>query len=183
MARLSVAVAAIAAAFVAAACMRNETAPTVQPAARPVALVTMRRIDRRVCRASALLRPICPRRVPAAIYPHRGTYLAPHGGPGERYDRFELLGLPRSGRPQHLVLFASRYGLDRVFAQAPRVRLGRPTWAGIQGELIVDASRPAAGDHLVLRWSSRGVSYAVALAAWEPMRQAIATLRAIVATR
>jgi hypothetical protein len=150
------------------------------PPARAAALVEMRSFDRRLCRASALFGPACPRRVPAAIYPRRGVYLAPHGGPGERYDRFELIAVPRGGRPQHVALFASRYGLDRVFSSAPRVRLGRPTWGGLRGVLVVDSSRPAAGDHVVFRWRSGGVDYALALAAWKPIRDAVATLRAIV---
>jgi hypothetical protein len=150
------------------------------PPARAAALVQLRPFDRRLCHASVLLGPACPRRVPAAIYPRRGVYLAPHGGPGERYDRFELIAMPRRGRPQHVVLFASRYGLDRVFTSAPRVRLGRPTWGGLRGVLVVDSSRAAAGDHVVFRWRSRGVEYALALAAWKPMRDAVATLRAIV---
>jgi hypothetical protein len=155
------------------------TRPALPPA-RAAALVEMRPFDRRLCHASALLRPVCPRRVPAAIYPRRGVYLAPHGAPGERYDRFELIAVPRRGRPQHVVLFASRYGLDRVFTSAPRVRLGRPTWGGLRGVLVVDSSRPVAGEHVVFRWRSRGVDYALALAAWKPMRDAVATLRAIV---
>jgi hypothetical protein len=154
----------------------------VQPPGRPAKLVSMRPRDRRLCRASALLRPVCPRRVPAAFYPRRGTYLGPHGGPGERYDRFELIAAPAS-RPQHLALFASRYGLDRVFASPPKRRLGRPQWGGLPGVLVVDASRPAAGDHLVFRWRSRGVEYAFALAAWQPLRDAVATLRALVVAR
>jgi hypothetical protein len=157
-------------------------APTQRalPPGRAAALVEMRPFDRRLCRASALLRPACPRRVPAAVYPRRGVYLAPHGRPGERYDRFELIAVPRRGRPQHVVLFASRYGLDRVFTSAPRVRLGRPTWGGLHGVLVVDSSHPAAGEHVVFRWRSRGVDYALALAAWKPLRDAVATLRAIV---
>jgi hypothetical protein len=193
MARLSraraVAVAAVAAtvvvlALVIAVRRTDETPPAaterVQPPGRPAKLVAMRPLDRRLCRASALLRPVCPRRVPAAIYPRRGVYLAPHGGPEERYDRFELIAVPRRGRPQHVALFASRYGLDRVFTSAPQVRLGRPTWGGLRGVLVVDSSRPAAGDHVVFRWRSQGVDYALALAAWKPMRDAVATLRAIV---
>jgi hypothetical protein len=152
----------------------------VQPPGRPAALVAMRPRDRRLCRASALLRPVCPRRVPAVFYPRRGAYLGPHGGPGERYDRFELIAAPSRGRAQHLVLFASRYGLDRVFSRAPRLRLGRPTWGGARGVLVVDSSRRIAGDHLVFRWRARRVEYAFAIAAWQPLRDAVATLRAIV---
>lgn len=196
MARLSraraIAIAAVAVAAAAAVVLvlviagrrGDEPAATerVQPPGRPVRLVTMRPIDRRLCRASALLRPVCPRRVPAAFYPRRGAYLGPQGGPGERYDRFELIAAP-GARPQHFALFASRYGLDRVFASPPRRRLGRPHWGGLRGVLVLDASRPAAGDHLVFRWRSRGIEYAFALAAWQPTRDAVATLRAVVVAR
>jgi hypothetical protein len=144
------------------------------PPGRPATLVALRPLDARYCRASRLLRPICPRRVPAALYPRRGAYLAPHGGPGKRYDRFELIARPRGRGPAHLALFGSRYGLDRVFARAPRVRLGRAAWGNVRGVLVVDE------DHLVLRWRSRGVDYALALAEWKPRRDVIATLRAIV---
>lgn len=36
------------------------------------------------------------------------------------------------------------------------------------------------GDHLIFRWTSSGVDYAIGLHAWEPLRQAAATLRSIV---
>jgi hypothetical protein len=181
----------------------------MRPLPPPAPLVSIRPLDRRVCRASRLVRPACPRRVLSDLYPHRGVYLAPHGRAGERYDRFDLIGLPRRPeRARHLVLFASRYGLarsgaGRIFAewpsQEPAVGLGdgltrggrersvllaRPTWAG-RGDLVLDRSRPharVAGDHLVFRWRSRGVDYAVALSAWEPLREAAATLRAIIAS-
>jgi hypothetical protein len=158
--------------------------PTVtgraQPPSQPTTLVAIRRLDHRVCRASRLLRPVCPRRVPAAFYPRRGVYLEPRGRARERYDRFDLIGLPRRNLPQHLALFASRYGLDNVFRSEPRRRLGRVVWGGRRGELVLDRSNRAVGDHLVFRWRSPGIEYAFALAAWPPLREAIATLRAIV---
>lgn len=176
----------------------------------PAPLVSIRPLDRRICRASRLLRPVCPRRVVSGLYPHLGVYLAPHGRAGERYDRFDLIGLPRRpARARHLVLFASRYGLarsraGRIFAEWPwqgpavglrdgltrggprrSVLLARPTWARSRGDLVLDRSWPPArvvGDHLVFRWRSQGVDYAVALSAWEPVREAAATLRAIIAS-
>jgi hypothetical protein len=182
---------------------------TMRPLPPPAPLVSIRPLDRRICRASRLLRPVCPRRVVSGLYPRRGVYLAPHGGAGERHDRFDLIGLPRRpARARHLVLFASRYGLarsgaGRIFAEWPwqgpvvglrdgltrggrerSVLLARPTWAA-RGDLVLDRSRPQArfaGDHLVFRWRSRGVDYAVALSAWEPLREAAATLRAIIAS-
>ncbi len=181
----------------------------MRPLPPPAPLVSIRPLDWRICRASRLLRPACPRRVFSGLYPHRGVYLAPHGRAGERYDRFDLIGLPRRpARARHLVLFASRYGLarsgaGRIFAEWPwqgpavglrdgltrggrerSVLLARPTWAGVHGELVLDRSRPharVAGDYLVFRWRLRGVDYAVVLSAWVPVREAAATLRAIIA--
>jgi hypothetical protein len=158
----------------------RKPAPRAQSPARPAELVPMRARDRRLCHASRLLRPICPRRVPGALYPRRGAYLAPHGRGAERYDRFELIALPSRPGPPHLALFASRYGLDPVFS-APQRRLGRAMWGGRRGRLMLDRSRPEAGDHIVFRWSSGGVEYAVALAVWGTVRDAVATLRRIVA--
>jgi hypothetical protein len=151
-----------------------------QPRVQPVRLVAIRRLDGRICRASRLLRPVCPRRVPATFYPRRGVYLEPRGRAGERHDRFDLIGLPTRKSPRHLALFASRYGLDDVFRSEPRRRLGRVVWGGRSGNLVLDPARRTVGEHLVFRWRSRGIEYAFALAAWRPLREAIATLRAIV---
>jgi hypothetical protein len=167
---------------------REPVSPTVtrraQPPARPAGLVAVRRLDLRVCRASRLLRPVCPRRVPAAFYPRRGVYLEPRGRAGERYDRFDLLGLPRRDPPQHLALLASRYGLDGVFRDEPRRRLGRVVWGSTRGHLVLARSPRLPGEHVVFRWRSRRIEYAFALAAaaGRPLRETIATLRAIVAS-
>lgn len=119
----------------------------------------------------------------------------------ERGDR-------RQPRARHLVLLASRYGLRRaralgVFRDWPTGRatgvrdgltrrrrdrpllLARPTWGGRRGELVLDRPYPnggITGSHLLFRWQRRGVDYAVSLHEWEPLREAVATLRAIVAS-
>lgn len=155
----------------------------MRPLPLPAPLVSIRPLDRRFCRASRLLRPVCPRRVVSGLYLHRGVYLAPHGRAGERYDRFDLIGLPRRpARARHLVLFASRYGLarsgaGRIFAEWPwqgpavglrdgltrggrerSVLLARPTWAGGARRARsrpLSAARPA-------RWRSPCLPLAVA---------------------
>jgi hypothetical protein len=216
----AVAAAAVTVAFVAAcdsagderrtsAAATTETRPGPLP--RPLELEAIPPAAARTCRASRLLRPICPRRVPAGRYRRERIGLAPVGRAGDRFDVFELVGARSSGdgegpRELHFVLVASRYGLGRsvggAFAAWPRARVGlgfrdglfrrrraspillaRVGWNGLSGELVLDRTdRPAAAGHLVYRWHARGVDYAVTLHAWEPLRTAIATLRAVIAS-
>ena len=116
-------------------------------------------------------------------------------------------GGSRKPRVRHLVLFASRYGLGRVragraFTDWPRrerpagvadrllresrrrpILLARPTWGGRRGDLVLDRPYPAGGitgNHLVFRWQRGGIDYAVSLHEWRPLREAVATLRAVV---
>lgn len=156
---------------------------------------------RRVCRASRLLRPICATRVPAGVYPRSGLFLSPIGGPGDRYDVFELNGRPAPAR--RLVLLASRYGLGRKAlvgwarlerARAVGLRSGltrrqRPApllvspvrWGDRVGVLVLqDADGGPLEDHLVFRWRQRGRDHAAAIRAGEPLPEAVAALRAIV---
>lgn len=166
--------------------------PRVQTEATPA-------LARRVCRASRLLRPACPSRVPAGVYPRSGLLLTPIGRPGYRYDVFELNGRPAPGR--RLVLLASRHSLGRR-ALAGWARLEDPVglrsgltkrrrsapllvsavrWGDREGMLVLeDADGGPLDDHLVFRWSGRSFDYAVAVRAWEPLPEAAAALRAIV---
>lgn len=153
----------------------------------------------RVCRASRLLRPACASRVPAGVYPRSGLFLSPIGGPGDRYDVFELNGRPAPAR--RLVLLASRYGLGRraladwaPLGRAVGLRPGLTTqersapllvsavrWGEREGVLVLDdADGGPLENHLVFRWHRRGVDYAAAIRAWEPLPEAAAVLRAIV---
>jgi hypothetical protein len=159
-------------------------APTPPPAARPLGLVPTPPWALRACRASRLLRPICPRRVPAARYRRGGLRLSPVGAAGRRFDFLVLAGTmpPRGVR---LVLLASRYGLGRsvggVFAARRPSRSTR--WGRLHGDLFRDRSDTSVPrGRVVFRWQARGVDYAVALHAWEPAREATATLRAVVAS-
>lgn len=178
---------------------------TVRPLARGrprlprVQMEAMPALARRVCRASRLLRPICVSRVPAGAYPRSGIFFSPIGRPGERYDVFELNG--GRPRPRRLVLLASRYGLGRQ-ALADWTRLGpgvglHPSlttgersapllvsavrWGDREGNLVLeDADGGPLENHLVFRWHRRGIDYAAAIRAWEPLAQTTAALRAIV---
>jgi hypothetical protein len=156
-------------------------------------------LARRVCRTSRLLRPACPSRVPTGVYPRSGLFLTPIGRPGDRYDVFELNGRPAPTR--RLVLLASRYSLGRR-ALAGWARLEDPVglrsgltkrkrsapllvsavrWDGREGMLVLeDTDGGPLDDHLVFRWGGRGIDYAVAVRAWEPLPEAAAALRAIV---
>lgn len=155
----------------------------------------------RVCRASRLLRPVCVTRVPAGDYPRSGLFLSPIGRAGSRYDVFELNGLGAPAR--RLVLLAGRYGLGRhALADWGRLERGRSVglrggltrlrppaplllsavrWGGREGVLVLDdADGGPLASHLVFRWRARGVDYAAALRAWEPLPEAVAALRAAV---
>ena len=158
-------------------------------------------LSRRVCRASRLLRPACPSRVPTGVYPRSGLFLTPIGRPGYRYDVFELNGRPAPAR--RLVLLASRYSLGRR-ALAGWARLDDPVglrsgltkrtrsapllvsavrWGDREGMLVLeDTDGGPLDDHLVFRWRERGIDYAAAVRAWEPLPEAAAALRAIVSS-
>jgi hypothetical protein len=158
-------------------------------------------LAQRVCRASRLLRRICPARVPAGVYPRSGLFLSPIGRPGDRYDVFELNGRPAPSL--RLVLLASRYGLGRQAlagwarlerARAVGLRPGLTTrrrsapllvsavrWGERDGVLVLeDGDGGPLENHLVFRWRGRGIDYAAAVRAWEPVPEAVAALRAIV---
>jgi hypothetical protein len=174
--------AAAALVLVAVAACRTSTeeaaVTTVSPArpAQPLALIRTPAWAERACRASRLLRPICPRRVPSARYRRRDLRLSPVGAPGRRFDVLVLAGRrARSPRVVRLVLLASRYGLGRSVGGVFSTRRGR-------GGLVLDRSdRSAASGRVVRRWQTRGVDYAIAIHAWEPVARATATLRAVVA--
>jgi hypothetical protein len=118
---------------------------------------------------------------------------------GEVPGRPDLNRPPRMG---HLVLAAGE--VERLaataFVPARRTRLrngllsrdrtlsldlGRARWSGRSGSLLLAPSYPRGGmlgNHLIFRWTTDGGDYLVSLHAWEPLREAAATLRAIVAS-
>jgi hypothetical protein len=59
---------------------------------------------------------------------------------------------------------------------------GRRRFGEVEGELVLAPAILAMdGGHLIFRWRSGHVEYAVSLHAWEPLTRAAATLRALVA--
>jgi hypothetical protein len=168
--------------------------PRVRMQATPV-------LAQRVCRTSRLLRPICPTRVRAGVYPRSGLFVSPISRPGDRYDVFELNGRPAPAR--RLVLLASRYGLGRQalagWARLERARavglrsdltsrkrsaplvVSAVRWGDREGMLVLeDTDGGPLEDHLVFRWRRRGIDHAAAIRAWEPLHETAAALRAIV---
>ncbi len=109
-------------------------------------------------------------------------------------------GIGRRGSPphfSHVVVQASDPGTILPFevpvAVAPRVGLGRrrkgalllarPHWNDTKGSLVLAPPYPEGGvngDHLLYLWRADEVAYAVSLHAWLPLRDAAATLRAVV---
>lgn len=162
------------------------------------------------CRRSVLLRAACPRRVPrvrAEYLNHLavegvGTRLALATFNLERggEDREE----PARNRPPrmgHLVVVGGNVeGIAPVFDRLRRVALrdgllrrerpssldfGRVSWAGRSGELLLAPSFPNGGmlgNHLIFRWRENCREYVLSLHAWEPLTEAAATLRAVVAS-
>jgi hypothetical protein len=175
---------------------------------RPAPLEPIHPVALRICRESPLLRPACPRTVLAALYLRSGIFVAYGKKIGTPYDVFNLegvgdaTGLEREPRTRHLVIYASRaslttatgpfadwkplrHGNIRVGAtqRGRAVLLGSVRWGGRSGKLVLDRPYPAGGmtgNHLVFLWRSGDVRYAVTLHEWEPLPEAVATLRAIV---
>lgn len=175
------------------------------PAAVPLEALPVRAL--RACRASALLRPACPGRVPVApydptseIYDAR-VFAVERGGPETFNFQWggETPGRPERNRPPrmvHLVLVGGelenefslhrreepREGLMRTKRRAG-LDLGPVRWNGRPGRLILAPPFPRGGingNHLLFRWSEGDLQYQLGLHAWEPFTEAAATLRAIV---
>ena len=160
---------------------------------------------RRLCLGSRA-REACPRLVPEAPYEaESGLYdvqVFP-GVPGAA-EAFNLQwgaedpDDPDRNRPPrlaHVVVEAGRLE-PATNAQAgdPRegllrterdryVALGRATWAGRSGELLLAPPYPRGGvvsNHAVFRWRDGATEYAVSIHAWEPFPESLRTLRAVV---
>ena len=69
--------------------------------------------------------------------------------------------------------------LDRSHALA----LGRRTWGGHRGELVLAppfAAGGVTGNHLIFRWREGSSYYGVTLHSWEPFTETVKVLRALV---
>jgi hypothetical protein len=181
------------------------TEPEALP--RPVPLVRLAAAKLAHCRRSPLLRPTCPTLVPrvrATFLSHLARDLArPHPldvfnleRGGEDPPRPELNRPPRMA---HLVLIAGDVERAAAFAypddprrprdglmRRPRTKavdLGGVDWANRRGRLYLAPPHlhgGMLGNHLVFRWQTGATEYAVTLHAWEPLREAVATLRTVV---
>jgi hypothetical protein len=181
-------------------------------AVEPVRLVPLAPKRVAYCSRSRLLRPACPRLVPrvrAAYLSHLS--LAPSDD-RRRMDIFNLErggeypSEPERNRPPrmaHLVIAGGavenaapvfalaharrtkpRNGLMRL-ARVRSVSFGRVRWSGLIGDLFLAPSYPRGGmlgNHLVFRWGSPKRRFVVSLHGWEPLRESVVTLRAIVAS-
>jgi hypothetical protein len=75
--------------------------------------------------------------------------------------------------------------VDGLFARSrsDAIFLGSYTWGGKHGSVVLAPGYPSGGEHgnhLIFRWRQSGLACAVGLHGWEPLRQALATLRLIV---
>lgn len=161
------------------------------------------------CGRSGLLRPVCPRLVPrvgAAYLSNLAVELT--GRPvldvfnlerGGEYPREPEHNRPPrmahvvavAGNVERLASFREprdslgaqvRDGLMRRSRAAP-VSFGRIQWAGRVGQLYLMPGFPRGGmlgNHLVFSWREAERRYALSLHGWEPLTEAVASLRAMV---
>jgi hypothetical protein len=179
---------------------------------RPVPLVSLAPKRIAYCERSTLLRAACPRLVPRVRAAYGSHLALDPTKRGPRVDIFNLERggeypaqpeLNRPPRMSHLVIAggvvervapifedlvrARPVRLRNGLMRSKRVRplsFGRVRWKGLAGDLFLAPSYPLGGmlgNHLVFRW---GVDrrYLVSLHGWEPLTEAAATLRAIVAS-
>lgn len=169
---------------------------------RPVELMAMPPAALARCRRAPRLRPACPARIPSIpgweTYPRRpaGIFGIQLGG--------EIPGKPELMRPPHVLhlevavhpdrwvpfrwpvggAVPPRNGLMRRARTRP-VLLGSVTWAGRRGSVALAPGFPTGGsqgNHVMFRWRRGRETYVLGLHAWEPFREAYATLRRVVAT-
>lgn len=159
------------------------------------------------CRRFPVLEPACPTMVPAAPFdPASPIYAADSygGAPGGQDWTFTLgwggehPGEPERDRPPtlvHVVVWAGdlprphpsrRIAVRDGLLDEARLRplfLGRVTWSGRRGVLLLAPAYPRGGiegNHLVFRWGEAGVTYRVSVHAWEPFTEVPAVLRGVV---
>jgi hypothetical protein len=156
------------------------------------------------CTAGPPLKGHCPTVVPKV---KRNYLVESFGKPGGRFGVLEMSsGAPRdtpeANRPpavSHVVLEAGpkRFLIDfgGVAGEAAltddllrqsrsgALLLGKRTWGGVKGRLILAEPFPgggAHGDHLVFQWKRGGVIHRISSHAWVPAARAEAALKTIV---
>jgi hypothetical protein len=154
------------------------------------------------CRATRVVDVLCPRAVPETDPPYRSQTIEAPDGSAAAFDLAAggpYPGFRRRNRPPrfaHVVVEASTRPLAWEFdirpadliTPPPRRRgeglcLGRRSWTGTPGRLILAPSYPVGGirgDHLVFTWTDRGIDVAVSIHAWPDLDVVEATLKAIV---
>lgn len=186
------------------------TAPSGTTTAREVAGIelvpTPPRAVRR-CERFRRLAPACPYLVPAAPFDPSSILFAADsygGAPGGEDWTFTLSwgaehpGEPALDRPPALVHVVATAGdlprrplagpakaRDGLLAKGRRgfLPLGRVTWAGRGGTLVLAPPYPRGGiegNHLVFEWRANGSTYRLSVHAWEPFSEVPAVLRAVV---
>jgi hypothetical protein len=154
------------------------------------------------CRRGEVLRLVCPSRVPkvnAGNFQHitapeknwpvfSAEWNAPYPKLTERNSPPRLAHVVVHSEHRHMFPFEWP---SATFPQSSEIKdkrkeallLDNPTWAGLEGTLVLAPSFPSGGidgDHIVFRWEQNGHVYAISLHAWRPLDEATATLRAIV---
>ena len=174
-------------------------------------LVALPKSQLEQCRSSALLRPACPRLVPRTEAPYLSDLSHQPPNSGLTLDVFDLQrggensSRPGSARPPgfaHLTVVAGEVAQIAGFAQplhgtpvslkAGLMRkerkhalfFGRVRWGGRTGSLFLAPPfiyGGQLGNHVCFRWRRQNTNYLMSLHGWEPLPDAVATLRAIVA--
>lgn len=163
------------------------------------------------CRRSTLLRPACPTRAPRVGAPYL-HHLARDVARPHTLDVFNLErggedpDDPRRNRPPrmgHLVVASGEVGLLAPIWSRGTKRIGltdglmlRPrqhallfgprAWAGRHGRLYLGpphgSSGGMLGNHLIFRWREGDTDHVISLHGWEPLTEAAAVLRRVVAS-
>lgn len=161
------------------------------------------------CRTSRLLPRACPHLLPRMQQPSPhwevNVCLRGHTGcQGLTWDEVSLVDAGDGNRPpvwSHILIYAGNLAtafqfkfpthgarvanVNGLFARphSSAIFLGSYTWGGKHGAVVLAPDYPGGGEqggHLIFRWRRAGVGYAVGLHAWEPLAQALATLRRMV---
>lgn len=185
--------------------LTGATSGLAGPAVAPLARLSPPLLDR--CGRSALLRPVCPRLVPA-VSGYRSYLAVELAGGASVLDVFDLEyggeypRNPERNRPPrmaHVVVVAGTVGRRLVPFREPSATRGKPVrdgilrarrtrlvsfgqrrWADRLGVLYVAPAYPTGGvlgNHLVFSWRQLNEPYALSLHAWEPLTESAATLQ------
>lgn len=153
----------------------------------------------RRCGETPGIEAVCPAEVPKiegrtflSLQSARGLFSAEWGvgrsGIGRRGSPPDFSHLVvQGGDPGTILPFempdGAAQGVDLGRRREGALLLGRPRWNKVNGSLVLAPPYPDGGvngDHLVYLWREDGAAHALSLHAWLPLREATATLRAVV---